>query len=226
MTFASAYLIRQVATWEDPLHPPQDEETKSWFKKILKDYPTRFPEYMGIEMTISSDGELVTAVKNYDYRYEPALRDDIECKITSIDDFEAHPGYWVYKDHGNYISPGMNITFPNTYYYSMMEGSQKVGRYAHVKKSVNGTITELNVWVSDNASAGNFYQPTPSTEYSASHCWAYAIACNIKVPVFSNAEYGAGWTEAANNYYNNPTDENYNICCNYIDLCDNPNGGN
>lgn len=224
MNFVSAYLIMQKADSDDPIHPPQDEMPKSWFKEILYNHPLDFPNYLGLEWDLEYSN-LISELSNLDYRQEDPERDHFYVTVESIDPFTPQPGYWVTKGNGDYISPGILPTFQNANYYIMMNGSSQIGRSISLLwRDSNGNERHLTEWVVKNASSTVFKQTQGAYPLTESKAWGYAISCKIKVPIFENESDGAAYSAAAQAYYSNPTPENYEAVCHYIDLCNNPNG--
>lgn len=224
MNFVSAYLIMQKADADDPFHPKQEEEPKSWFKRLFQEHPMDFPNYMGVDVDLEG-GRTVTKIQNWNTRQDPSLRDDFEWIATQIDDFQPSAAYWVKKENGTYISPGPTTEFSDVNYYMVMSGSQIAGRYLGGTRRYNGSEQGFRVWATKYASVGKYqlqnnqYIPTAYSKQ-----WAFAIPCTIKLPVFENNTDGTGYSAAATAYYQNPTQANYETLCSYIDLCNNPDG--
>ena len=129
---------------------------------------------------------------------------------------------WIKDTTGAYISPGDTHSFTLRQYIPY-NGTSVVPVYGHLRvvdinNVVTGETVSITAYPQQGASDYTESQVPGVYGYNA----AYPISLDIKVPIFNRDDYGQGYAQAAAAYHENPTPENYNTVCHYIDLCLNP----
>ena len=219
MQVISAYLIKQNGNIDDPGKAHNKVKNKSWFKQTMADYPTSFEDHM--TLSGRSSGRLVTSYGNYNEN-DGGFTSKWDKYLTEIDELPISYSLWIKDTTAAYISPGDTHSFTLRQYIPY-NGTSVVPVYGHLRvvdinNVVTGETVSITAYPQQGASDYTESQVPGVYGYNA----AYPISLDIKVPIFNRDDYGQGYAQAAAAYHENPTPENYNTVCHYIDLCLNP----
>ena len=225
MRIISAYLIKQKGSIvDDPQHPKYKIATKKWLKQIIKNNPhSFFNEY---EFSLGVDSDAYVTEFGYGYSEGSDWAACWKIYLDSIDPISPAPDYHVVASLGQqYWSPGNNGQFyPNVMVYNLRHAGNNV-QVSWSGKSVlnNNTPATLSGYSAALAmGTGNYFDQNPSGYWIRGY--AFPVPLKITMPVFNDATTAAAYEQAVDNYYHNPTDENYEIVVQYIDSsdCTNP----
>ena len=178
-----------------------------------------FPQYMGVDFDLTVE-KLIGTVQNV--TKAGVVVDDFAYYLTSAEDFTPSPSFWIYKGRGTCSIYSTTVDIKDVPYFEIFEGRMPKYRNCTVKRIFNGSTAYIGGRV-------DRYPTEAKEDYRVgvvgdSDIWIYPMACEIKLPMFTDVNDGVAYTTAAGNYYYNPTPENYETLCHYIDLCDNPDG--